>query len=70
MARKSFIVPWTKTWYAPIQMKWGTLQSFHVSFSAKRAWESFCRGTGKTKNQLIQDGYRVKRLTITMDQQV
>ncbi len=61
--------PWW-TWsyekvYAPVQMVWGTLQSRHIRHTAKRAWESFCHDTHKTKEELIADGYRVKCLRIT-----
>ena len=62
-----FIGTWREIWYAPIQMEWGILQSHFLCCSAKRAWEELGRATGRTKSELIQEGYSVKRLRVKID---
>ena len=69
MAKKKykFVVPWRETWYAPIQMQYGTVQSHYIRRCAKYCWEDFCRATGQTKTELLKRGYRVKRLKLILD---
>ena len=56
---------WHEVRYAPIQMCYGTIQSRSIEWTAKRAWETFEKDTGRTREELKRDGYRVKRITIT-----
>lgn len=50
--------------YAPIQMVHGTIQMHCMAHRAVRAWREFKRVTGKTKAQLMADGYRVKAILL------
>jgi len=45
-------------------MESGTLQSQCIKLSAIRAWEEFSRLTGKTKEKLKKEGYRVKQIKV------
>jgi hypothetical protein len=56
---------WQSVRYAPILMCYGTLQAHAIEWTAKRAWETFQKATGRTREELKRDGYRVKRITIT-----
>jgi len=56
---------WHSVRYAPIQMCYGVLQERFIRWSAKSAWEAFQKATGRTREELKREGYRVKRITIT-----
>jgi hypothetical protein len=58
---------WISRRYAPIQMVYGTLQSDYIELTAKRAWERFASATGRTKDELMAQGYRVKAIRIEPD---
>jgi hypothetical protein len=55
---------WHSTLYAPIQMCYGTIQAHAIEWTAKRAWETFQKATGRTREELKRDGYRVKRISV------
>ena len=48
-------------------MVYGTLQSDYIELTAKRAWERFASATGRTKDELMAQGYRVKAIRIEPD---
>lgn len=56
---------WHATRYVPIQMCYGTPQTHCMAHSAKAAWKDFEKRTGRTRDELKREGYRVKRITIT-----
>jgi hypothetical protein len=58
---------WKYVQYAAVHMVYGTLQTATISYSARAAWKSFCHRTSRTKQHLISEGYRVKRIRITPD---
>jgi len=55
---------WRHKMYAPVQMVYGTLQHHVMACSANTAWELFCHATGKHREQLEAEGYRVKAINI------
>lgn len=61
-----FIIPWHSRYYAPVSTDYGTIQTHWMRISAKAAWEDFLRGTHRTKEQAIADGYTVRRLKIEL----
>lgn len=58
---------WTSRRFVPIQMVYGTVQSHCLCYSAKQAWTEFTTCTRQTKEQLMADGYRVKRVKLLPD---
>jgi hypothetical protein len=58
---------WLSRRYAPIQMVYGTLQTNFIAHSAKRSWEMFESATGRTRDELKAEGYRVKAIRVEPD---
>ena len=66
MAKLRFLCPPHAQWYVPIDTDWGTIQSHFIRITAKDAWKDFCRKTGKSKEELIEDGYKVVQIEIRL----
>ena len=58
---------WKGFYYVPIQMCYGTVQTRYIECNAEQAWRRFEKATGRTRQQLKADGYRVKRIAVQPD---
>lgn len=61
---------WRGFYYAPIQMCYGTVQIRHIEYNAEKSWRRFEKATGRTRQQLKEQGYRVKRIAVNPDWKV
>lgn len=58
---------WRGFYYVPIQMCYGTVQTRYIEYNAEQSWRRFEKATGRTRQQLKAQGFRVKRITVAPD---